>query len=313
MLDLNNNKKSLNLPAYINIPFFLYQDERLEKSATLIAAFFYSLHTSGLKITASTDYLCALASIHKRQFYKVMNTLEDCHYIKRSGFTNRKKIQWVYCPQSAITVIELNTSALEDTSDQEPNNTLVNNDTLVHSTTLNLCTRVHTYIKEDTKSSKKLTTEKSSSSFFSEKQKQKLLNLKLPSDSRVDELFLEHCQRHVESQINEYTKFQRMSGLIKILLGLQETQEHFKAKVLPTKLSLVKEEGRDAIDQKRSPSPTQDQRDYDDYVKQSHIDIKFNSKAQHAYPMDYQCWVDSGRPQTQLKFLREKKNVANGI
>ena len=247
MSSLNNNKQSFNLPTYINIPFFLYQDNRLEKSATLIAAFFYSLHTSGLKITASTDYLCALSGIHKRQFYKLMNLLEECQYIKRSGFTNRKKIEWVYKPNSSITVLELDTSAPECTSDHELNTSALKNTKLVHSTTLNLCTPVHTDIKEDTKDNKKLTTvaqHPSSSSFFSEKQTSELLSCKLSTDERTDDLFLDNCIHHVEKQTNDLSKFQRFTGLKNILVKLQENGEHFKAS------GLKKEIGKNELENK---------------------------------------------------------------
>lgn len=234
MSDQNNNKKSFTLPAYINVPFFLYDDDRLEKSSTKIAAFFYSLHTAGLNITASTDYLCALGKVHKRQLYKIMNILEECQYIRRSGFTNRKKIEWIYSPKSTINVLELDSSALQNTTVQELNTSAVQNTKLVHSRTLNLCTPVHTDNKEDTKDYKKLTTvnPNPSSSSFSEKQKTQLLELKSSNDSRSDELFLENCSHHVQSQINSNSKYQRFVGLKNILIKLQETGEYFKAKGL---------------------------------------------------------------------------------
>ncbi len=246
MSDLNNNKKEFNLPAYINTPFFLYQDSRLDKPDLLIASFFYSLHTAGRKITASSDYLCQLANIKKRQFYNILNHLETCAYIKRSGFTNKKTLNWIYVPGSKITIIEneqieseLDTSALQCTSVSTPG-------ILVHSNTLNLCTPVHTYNKDNTKE-KKLTTvpeqvlkeekdlpleenkKQSSSSFFSEKQKAELLTFKLSTDERTDELFLDNCNHHVEKQTNALSKFQRFSGLKHILVKLFEIGEHFNA------------------------------------------------------------------------------------
>mgnify|MGYP001599677680 FL=1 len=150
MSDLNNNKK-IKLPSYIYTPLFLYQDNRLEKAATIIASFFYSIATSGNQITASVEYLCLLAQIHKRQYYKIMNQLEEYKYIKRSGFTNNTKIHWIYNPNSSLTVIELNTSAPKDTSDKSLNTSALEDTKLVHSSTLNLCTPVHTYNKEDIK------------------------------------------------------------------------------------------------------------------------------------------------------------------
>jgi hypothetical protein len=104
---------------------------------------------------------------------------------------------------------------------------------LVQPSALNYCTPLHTYNKDNTKDNKKLTTvppDPSSSSFFSEKQKAELLTFKHKTDSRIDELFLDHCIKHVESQVNDLSKYQRFTGLKHILTKLYETGEHFRAK-----------------------------------------------------------------------------------
>lgn len=239
MFDLNNNKKEFNLPSYINIPFFLYQDSRLEKSATLIASFFYSLHTAGKSIKASKDYLCELASIKKTQYFFILNQLESFGYIERNGFTNRKEIKWVHRPKSEIIVDETDTSPVNRTSVKELNTSSVYRTKLVRSTELNLSGLPDTDIKEDTKDNKKLTTvneapsivdkNPSSSSFFSEKQKAELLEFKLSTDERTDALFLDNCNHHVEKQTNDLSKFQRFAGLKHILVKLYETGEQFNA------------------------------------------------------------------------------------
>lgn len=233
MSDLNNNKKSFNLPAYINIPFFLYHDNRLEKSAMLIAAFFYSLYTAGKTIKASKAYICQIACIGKTQYFSTLNQLEELGYIKRTGFTNRKKIQWVHCPESNIIVDESDTSPASRTNEQELNTSPGSRTKLVRDPEPILSGEPDTDIKEDTKDYKKLTTvknESSSSSFFSQKQKEELLSYKLSSDDRDDELFLKHCTHHVEKQDNDCSKFQRFSGLKHILMKLYEAEECFKAK-----------------------------------------------------------------------------------
>jgi cell fate (sporulation/competence/biofilm development) regulator YlbF (YheA/YmcA/DUF963 family) len=249
MSDLNNNDSNFNLPAYLHSPLFLYQDNRLDRPALLIASFFYSLHTAGQKITASTDYLCQLANIKKRQLYNVMNQLEDYKYIKRTGFTNRKKLEWIYSPKSSITIIENETSALQCTSDQELNTSAIQCTKLVQSSALNYCTPVHTYNKEDIKDYKTTTTvppdpNLSSSSLFSSKQTTELLDLKLSTDERSNELFLEHCTHHVETQANANSKYQRFTGLKNILIKLHDSGEHFKAKGFSKNLELVKSESK---------------------------------------------------------------------
>lgn len=236
---VSNSKKTFNLPAYINIPKFLYLDFRLEKPATLIAGFFYSIHTSGLDMTASTDYLCALAGVHKRRLYKILKELEDYKYIERSGFTNRKTTKWIYNPKSKLIVEEQDASALECTTVQSQNTSALQCTKLVHSSALNYCTPVHKLedaslydTKEDTKDNKKLTTtaeKQSSSSFFSSKQKEAFLKHKLKSDTRTDEEFIEHCRFHIEDQVNEFTKYKRVKGLLTILEDVADAGEHFIA------------------------------------------------------------------------------------
>ena len=233
MNDLNNNKHTFNLPTYINIPFFLYQDHRLEKSALLIAAFFYSLHTAGKSISASRDYLCALVGIGKTQYFSTLNQLESLGYVERKGFTNRKKMKWVCSPKSEIIVDETDTSAAIRIPVKNLNTSPVNRTKLVRDPELILSGIPNTDIKEDTKDNKKLTTvdlEPSSSSFFSEKQKDELLSYKIKNDKREDGLFLEHCQHHIESQENDFSKYQRITGLKNILVKNYELQELFKSK-----------------------------------------------------------------------------------
>lgn len=251
MSDLKNNALSFNLPTYIHTPFFLYQDNRLERAALIIASFFYSLHTSGLKITASKDYLCALAKIGKTQYFSTLNQLESLGYIQRSGFTNRKNIKWSYCPKSEIIVDESNTSPDSRTNVENLNTSSGARTKLVREPELILSGLPDTNTKVDTKVNKKLTTEdqpQSSSSFFSKKQTSELLGLKLSADNRSDELFLEHCQYHIENQTNENSKFQRIAGIKKILSKLRETGEHFKAKgfidIAAEELKAKKEEQR---------------------------------------------------------------------
>lgn len=148
-MDNKNTTKTFDLPAYLHTPQFLYQDNRLEKPATSIAAFFCSIHNAGKEITASTDYLCALANIKKRQLYNILNQLEALKYISRSGSTNCRVVEWIYNASGKITITEdESTSALQCTSD--PNSALQCTQ-LVHSSALNYCTGVHTYNKEDIK------------------------------------------------------------------------------------------------------------------------------------------------------------------
>ena len=221
MTDLNDNTKSFNLPSYINIPFFLYQDSRLEKSALLIAAFFYSLHTAGLKIKASKDYLCAIAGIGKTQYFSTLNQLETLGYIQRSGFTNRKKIVWVHCIKSEIIVDETNTSPEPRTNVKELNTSPADRTKLVRDPELILSGIPDTDNKEDTKENKNTSTSKnpSISLFFSSSIDKKHIYFKLPEDRRSDEEFLIECKIHVDTKSDKSHEYLKRANSLGILLA----------------------------------------------------------------------------------------------
>lgn len=148
-MDNKSATKEFNLPAYINIPLFIFQDDRLEKSPSLIAGFFYSLHTAGKNITASTDYLCALARCTKRQLSRNLNLLEELKYIKRTGFTNKRVIEWIYQVSSKIIITEDEpNSALQCTNSENKD---IDCSKLGTSTSLNYGRGCPTNNKEDNK------------------------------------------------------------------------------------------------------------------------------------------------------------------
>jgi len=240
MSDQTSNPKSFNLPSYINIPLFLYQDNRIEKASTIIAAFFYSLFTAGKSIKASKEYLCELAGIAKSQYYCTLNQLESCGYITRTGHTNNRKIIWIYRPSSEIIVLESDISPAARTSDKKLNTSPANRTKLVRPTGLNLSgipdidnkdnKKVNTTTTAPTPEPEPEKTISSSSNFFSKKIQKQLLDLKLKSDAREDDLFLEHCRFHIENQKNENSLYQKITGLKNLLIKLNDVNECFNAK-----------------------------------------------------------------------------------
>jgi hypothetical protein len=166
-----------------------------------------------------------------------MNQLEEFKYIKRTGFTNTTKIHWIYNPNSNLTVVELDTSALKDTSDKTLNTSALEDTKLVHSSTLNLCTPVHTYNKEDTKDYKKLTTTEdqpkssSSSFYFSETLDQNILSTKLDSDKRSDIEFIKNVVDHVDNYSDKSnTRIVRAQAALKLLKKLNGLNVIFYSK-----------------------------------------------------------------------------------
>lgn len=106
-----NKPKNYNLPAYINIPLFLYQDESLDRTALLLAAFIYSLHTAGKVINVKNNYLSQMLKIHERKVQSNLELLEQKGYLMRIGLGSNRQIKWVFCPESKINVQELNDHA----------------------------------------------------------------------------------------------------------------------------------------------------------------------------------------------------------
>lgn len=104
-------EKNHNLPSYINIPEFLYQDESLDRTCLLLAGFIYSLHTSGKTIKVSNDYLSSMAKVHERKIPDNLNLLEKKGYLIRVGHGSNRRIKWIYCPNSNIIVEESNNPA----------------------------------------------------------------------------------------------------------------------------------------------------------------------------------------------------------
>jgi hypothetical protein len=196
-----NNKntiKNFDLPAYLHIPQYLYQDSRLEKAATSIAAFFCSLHNAGKEIMASTDYLCALAQVKKRQLYNILNQLEELKYISRSGSTSSRIIEWIYKASAKITLIESDpSSALECTSFSA---SAMQCTQLVQSSALHLCTPVHTYNKEDIKEYRERGESRSQDSF-----KPKVNPFENPKCIEAFQLKFENYDLSIEELFEDYS------------------------------------------------------------------------------------------------------------
>lgn len=229
MSDHTSNTKSHKLPSYIHVPLFLYQDQRLDKAALLIASFFHSLFSSGNSITASTDYLCFLANIKKRQYYNIMNDLEKFKYIKRTGFTNRKKIQWIYIPGSSITIVENDTTAVQCTTVEELNTSAIECSKLVHSSALNYCNAVHTYNKEDNKDNTTTTEQppknsssSNSSNPFSTYEQSKLTEAYANNPVETENIqtldnFLSAALHSLVNREQNISRQQRLRGIIKLV------------------------------------------------------------------------------------------------
>lgn len=80
--------KDFNHPAYINIPYFVLKEKRLDLFNKLLFSFFWSFSVAGKKIKASNDYLADLFGVTDKHIQNRIKMLEDL------GFISRKKIKY---------------------------------------------------------------------------------------------------------------------------------------------------------------------------------------------------------------------------
>ena len=185
----NNTKPSFNFPEYINVPLFLAQDERLHKKSTILASWLYTLHTSGKIIKVSNSYLCAFLIIKPRQLNYIFEELENYKYIIRVGKTSSRSIEWVYQPESRITIDEdFEASALDCTSRiasaLDCTSDMPKNYPLVQSSGNSLCTPVHTYTRVDNKNNNNISVFENFKKKEEEVAKQVLEELNLKSEEQ---------------------------------------------------------------------------------------------------------------------------------
>lgn len=145
-----------NLPAYLQIPFFLYQDLTLDRSSLLLSSFFYSLFTAGKSIKVSNEYLSELIGIHLRKVQENLENLENKGYITRVGLGSRRKIIWVYTPSSEIIIEQKEyEGAVNGMVDEKLYNHADNGVDTMPLTAPLPCRQRHPYIKVDNKENNK--------------------------------------------------------------------------------------------------------------------------------------------------------------
>lgn len=85
--------KDFNHPAYINIPYFVIKETRLDLFNKLLFSFFWSFSVSGKKVIASNQYLSSLFEVSERYIQTRIKMLEDMNFIKRKTLKYRRVIE----------------------------------------------------------------------------------------------------------------------------------------------------------------------------------------------------------------------------
>ncbi len=85
--------KEFNHPAYINIPYFVLKEKRLDLFNKLLFSFLWSFSVAGKKIKASNDYLADLFEVSDKHIQNRLKMLEDLGFIKRTLVKYKRVIE----------------------------------------------------------------------------------------------------------------------------------------------------------------------------------------------------------------------------
>lgn len=108
----NNTPHEYNHPHYINIPFFVLQDERLDFFNKFLFSVFWGFSLSGKQIKPSNGYLATLFKVDESYIGKRIKELEDMGFIRRTVVRYRRVIEVLYTPKQDIEIDE-NSTKLE--------------------------------------------------------------------------------------------------------------------------------------------------------------------------------------------------------
>lgn len=180
----------------------------------------------------SEKSLCERTGLKRTQIYAALAYFVEHNELKRVQKGNRR---YIVKPER---IIETDCPTLYQVSSKSDSRTNISQPSGVADEDVRCSGRKTSGVadynnKNRTKETKETTTTAedslSSSSFFSLKQTTEFLKLKLETDPRTDHEFVANCHWHVEKQENEFTKYRRVKGLLRILDELSEAGEHFKA------------------------------------------------------------------------------------
>lgn len=98
------NNHDYNHPAYINIPYFVLQDEKLDAFNKILFSLFWSFSVSGRKIKMSNGYLSTLLKLDIKSIGKRIKDIESMGYIKRSVRKYKRVIEVTHIPYVEIDI-----------------------------------------------------------------------------------------------------------------------------------------------------------------------------------------------------------------
>jgi DNA-binding Lrp family transcriptional regulator len=92
------SEKEFNHPAYVNMPYFVLQDIRLDPFNKMLFSFLWSFAVAGKKVMASNAYLATLFRVSEKHVNCRLKELEDMGFIKRYKVKYKRRIEILYVP-----------------------------------------------------------------------------------------------------------------------------------------------------------------------------------------------------------------------
>jgi DNA-binding Lrp family transcriptional regulator len=120
----NNTPVEYNHPHFINTPYFVLQDDRLDFFNKFLFSVFWGFYLSGKKIKASNGYLASLFKVSERYIQERIKELEDKGFIRRQVINYRRVIEVLHIAHEAIETDEPGTEDLSSADERGTKNTL---------------------------------------------------------------------------------------------------------------------------------------------------------------------------------------------
>lgn len=99
---INMNTFEHNHPHYLNIPYFILQDQRLDFFNKFLFSLLWSFSVSGKQITASNSYIASLFKVSERYVQMRLMELQEMHFIRRYNKKAKRYIEVLYIPKADI-------------------------------------------------------------------------------------------------------------------------------------------------------------------------------------------------------------------
>lgn len=230
----NNTSCEYNHPNYINVPYFVLQDERLDFFNKFLFSLFWSFSLCGKKIKTSNGYLATLFKVSDKYIQMRLKDLEDLKLIRRHHLKHKRFIEVLYVPKHDIEIEDISTKTILSPTTVTPSTEIVLQPTTVgtpHQPQLvppptTVGTDIKDYNKEDIKRSTH--TDEPVDNFFLE------TSLYLDSEQQRKAIVLRQlCLKHTKA-INKHASLNSDKTYTEVI---DECVAHYATQPIPQLVS----------------------------------------------------------------------------